>query len=72
MVNEEFGENTNDEVEGEDSTDSREHQRREISAIDDANLFYKAVGGSKKGRLYGLGSKGHVLTTTKLGSFIAP
>ena len=57
MVDEEFGE---------------EHQTRDISAIDDANLFYKAVGGSKKGRLYGLGSEGHVLTATKAGSFVTP
>ena len=26
-----------------------------ISATDDAELFYKSVGGSKKGQVYGLG-----------------
>ena len=35
-------------------------------------ISYKAVGRSKKERLYGLGSEGHVLTTTKSRSFVAP
>ena len=34
-------------------------------------ISYKAIGRFKE-RLYGLGSKGHVLTTTKSGSFVAP
>ena len=68
MVDEEFGENTNG-VKGEE-TDGGEFRTREISVIDDANLFHKAVDRSKKGRLYNLGLEGHILMATKLGSFV--
>ena len=42
IISEEFGE------------DGRECQIREISTIDDANIFYKVVGASKKGRVIAL------------------
>ena len=43
-----------------------------ISAADDAELFYKAAGGSKKGRVYGLGSEGVLMAATQSKSFVAP
>ena len=43
-----------------------------IPAIDDAELFYKAAGGSKKGRVYGLGSEGILMAATQNKSFVPP
>ena len=49
-----------------------EHDACQISPTEDDALFYKAVGGSKKGRVYGLGSEGVLVAAAQSASFVAP
>ena len=43
-----------------------------IFAADNAELFYKVVGGSKKGRVYGLRSEAVLMAATQSKSFVPP
>ena len=58
LVKEKIGETSN--VQDGDVADGEvdfEHDACQISPTEDDALFYKAVGGSKKDQVYGLGSK---------------
>ena len=70
LVREKIGEPSN--IENEDTIDEHgdEASAPNISLADDATLFYKAVGGSKKGRVYGLGSEGVVVAASQTTSFL--
>ena len=68
LVREKVGEPSNVEIEDANGEDVAPH----ISLDDDAVLFYKVVGGSKKGRVYGLGSEGMVMAASQTPSFFPP
>ena len=72
LVREKIGEPSN--VENEDVNDEHgnEHSTPNISLADDATLFYKAVGGSKKRQAYGLGLEGVVVAASQTTSFLPP
>ena len=72
LVREKIGEPSNVENEDTNGEHGNEHSTPNISLADDAALFYKAVGGSKKGRVYGLGSEGVVVAASQTTSFLPP
>ena len=70
LVREKIGEPSNLENEDANGEHGDEASASNISLADDTALFYKAVGGSKKGRVYGLGLEGVVVAATQTTSFL--
>ena len=73
LVQEKIGEASN--VEDGDAADGEvdfEHSAPQISPAEDDALFYKAVGGSKKGRVYGLGSEGVLVAAAQSTPIFTP
>ena len=72
LVREKVGEPSNLENEYANGDHGNEHSTPNISLTDDATLFYKAVGGSKKRQAYGLGLEGVVVAASQTTSFLPP
>ena len=69
LVKDKYGETS---IAQDDNAPSTEFVAPQISSTEDAELFYRAAGGSKKGRVYGLGSEGVIMAITQRNSFVAP